>query len=63
MYGILAGDKTMDVSKYVDKNTMRKLSLSGVYQPDSNASAMTRQEGLHMFVVAYEIREKETSSV
>lgn len=59
MYGILAGDKTMDVSKYVDKNTMRKLSLSGVYQPDSNASAMTRQEGLHMFVVAYEIGKKK----
>ncbi|QUI20872.1 fibronectin type III domain-containing protein [Vallitalea pronyensis] len=55
MYGIITQQKTIDVSKYMDKNTLRKLTLSGIYLPDSNVSVMTRQEGIHMFVKAYEI--------
>lgn len=62
LYSLMTSEKTVDLNKRIDKHTMRKLTLSGVYMPDANTSAITRQEGMHMFVKAYEIGKGKTAS-
>ncbi|MCT4542010.1 MAG: fibronectin type III domain-containing protein [Vallitalea sp.] len=56
MYGILTKERTIDLSKHIDKNTLRHLTNSGINKAGTiNNSTLSRQAGIHMFVRTYEI--------
>lgn len=61
MYGVLTEERNIDLAKYIDKNTMRHLTNSGISKTGTHdKSTVSREAGFNMFVRTYEIKNDKS---
>lgn len=61
LYGVLTDERTIDMNKYIDKNTIRQLTNSGISKKGtSDKKTISREDGFNMFVRTYEIINDKT---